>query len=101
MRTATISGVSVLMPTYNEAGNIEDLIRETAAALDEAGFRRHELIVVDDDSPDGTWEKASAVQGVDGTRIRVIRRSGITAWRRRCGRHPGCASTRSLLVDGL
>ena len=82
MGTVTISGVSVLMPTYNEAGNIEDLIRETAAALDEAGFRRHELIVVDDDSPDGTWEKASAVRGVDAERIRVIRRRqdhGLTA----------------------
>ena len=39
MNTATISGVSVLMPTYNEAGNIEDLIRETAAALEEAGVQ--------------------------------------------------------------
>ncbi len=82
MNAAEKPGVSVLMPTYNEAGNIEDLIRETARVLEEAGIPDYELIVVDDDSPDGTWEKASAVQGVDLARIRVIRRMqdhGLTA----------------------
>ena len=82
MTARAILGVSVVMPTYNEAGNIQDLMHETAAALDEAGFRGYELIVVDDDSPDGTWEKASAVPGVEAQKIRVIRRRedhGLTA----------------------
>jgi dolichol-phosphate mannosyltransferase len=82
MKAATLPGVSVLMPTYNEAGNIQALIYETALALERAGVPDFELIVIDDDSPDHTWEKASQVEGVDGTRVRVIRRMenhGLTA----------------------
>jgi dolichol-phosphate mannosyltransferase len=74
--------VSVLMPTYNEAGNIQDLIRETTRALSEAGVPQHEIIVIDDDSPDRTWELASQTSGVDGRTVSVIRRTrdrGLTA----------------------
>lgn len=42
--------ISVVMPTYNEAGNIEELIRRTAKTLN----RDFEILVVDDNSPDGT-----------------------------------------------
>jgi dolichol-phosphate mannosyltransferase len=42
--------VSVILPTYNEAGNIVDLVR----AIDQAITQPHEIIVVDDNSPDGT-----------------------------------------------
>ncbi len=44
---------SVVLPTYNEAANIVPLIREI---LDQAGAAGCELqvVVVDDDSPDGT-----------------------------------------------
>lgn len=41
---------SIIMPTYNEAGNIEELILRTEKALK----KDFEIIVVDDDSPDGT-----------------------------------------------
>lgn len=74
--------VSVLMPTFNEAGNIQDLIRESARALTGAGFSEYEIIVVDDDSPDRTWEKAAGTTGVDTSKLRVIRRMedrGLTA----------------------
>jgi len=44
---------SIVIPTYNEAGGIERLIRE----LDDV-FKQHalngEIVVVDDNSPDGT-----------------------------------------------
>lgn len=43
--------VSVVVPTFNEAGNVARLYDDLAAAL--AGLR-WELVVVDDDSPDGT-----------------------------------------------
>jgi dolichol-phosphate mannosyltransferase len=43
--------VSVVLPTYNEAGNIVQLIREIKK---EMKGRRTEFIVVDDNSPDGT-----------------------------------------------
>ena len=42
--------LSVILPTYNEAENIMPLIDAIAAALRNV----HEVIVVDDDSPDGT-----------------------------------------------
>lgn len=75
-------GVSVLMPTYNEAGNIRDLIRETEAALLEVGVGAYEIIVVDDDSPDRTWEAASLTPANERGKISVIRRMhdhGLTA----------------------
>jgi dolichol-phosphate mannosyltransferase len=44
--------LSLVVPTYNERGNIEALIRDLENTL---AHRPHEIIVVDDDSPDGTW----------------------------------------------
>ena len=82
MRESTFSGVSVIMPTFNEAGHIQDLIRETEGALVEAGVRDYEIIVVDDDSPDLTWEKAAQTPVADPSRLSVMRRTrdhGLTA----------------------
>jgi dolichol-phosphate mannosyltransferase len=42
--------ISVLMPTYNEAGNIVELIKRTAQTLK----KNFEIIVIDDNSPDST-----------------------------------------------
>lgn len=61
------------MPTLNEAGNIADLIRESVQTVRQAGIERIEVIVVDDDSPDGTWAIAGQVN-CDGADIRVLRR---------------------------
>ena len=47
--------VSVVLPTYNERENICDLVDALRLHLD-AGPWRYELVVVDDDSPDGTAE---------------------------------------------
>jgi dolichol-phosphate mannosyltransferase len=47
--------LSVILPTYNERENIAALIRDIASAL--AGVD-HEVLVVDDRSPDGTAELA-------------------------------------------
>jgi len=79
---AADAGVSVIMPTFNESGHIQDLIRDTARAVAEAGATPFEIIVVDDDSPDRTWEKAQAVEAIGQGRVRVIRRMrdhGLTA----------------------
>jgi dolichol-phosphate mannosyltransferase len=75
-------GVSVIMPTYNEGGHIQDLIRETAGALLESGYDNYEIILADDDSPDLTWQKASETLGVDSARLNILRRMdnhGLTA----------------------
>lgn len=53
----SIDLVSVLLPTYNESGNIADLI----VAIHQAIQQPHEIIVVDDNSPDGT---SAIVQGI-------------------------------------
>lgn len=44
---------SIVIPTYNEAGGIEKLLRALAAVFKENGLDG-EIIVVDDNSPDGT-----------------------------------------------
>ncbi len=64
--------VSVIVPTYNEADNIVEVIDRLHRAL--AG-QPHEIIIVDDDSPDGTWQLARR-HGADDPAVRVIRRIG-------------------------
>lgn len=48
------SRLSVISPTYNERANIERFVERVFAALEGYDF---ELIIVDDDSPDRTWER--------------------------------------------
>jgi dolichol-phosphate mannosyltransferase len=77
-----LAAVSVLMPTYNEADNIVDLIGETMKALRASGVREFEIIVVDDDSPDRTWERASQIPATAGASVSILRRRqdhGLTA----------------------
>ncbi len=68
-----ITGVSVIMPTLNEAGNIVSLIQTTVSAIQKAGIDEIEILVVDDDSPDRTWEIASQIV-CPPARVEVIRR---------------------------
>lgn len=49
--------VSVVVPTYNERENLAPLFRRLDAAMTGAGID-YEIVLVDDDSPDGTWERA-------------------------------------------
>jgi dolichol-phosphate mannosyltransferase len=53
----------LILPTYNEAENVEAIVRaasEVLAAAAPAGFR---ILVVDDGSPDGTGEIADRLAG--------------------------------------
>jgi len=65
--------ISVVFPTYNEARSIQEVLRRTSAALREAG-EDHELIVVDDSSPDGTAGLAEAL--ASEIPVRVLQCSG-------------------------
>ena len=61
--------VSVVLPTYNERDNIGPLIEAILANLDWPT----QIIVVDDDSPDGTWQVAQEMAAND-ERIELLRR---------------------------
>jgi len=50
--------VSVVVPAFNEVDNIEPLLAELATKL----TGTYEVIIVDDGSTDGTYEKATAAQ---------------------------------------
>lgn len=68
--------VSVVLPTYNERENIGNLIG--AIQKEVAGC---EIIVVDDDSPDGTWRIVEELCASD-PRVRLIHRTserGLTS----------------------
>ena len=46
----------VVMPTYNEAANLERIVRAVGAELERIVPEDYRLLVVDDNSPDGTGE---------------------------------------------
>ena len=64
--------VSIVVPTFNEAGNVEPLYARIAAALEGVDW---ELVFVDDDSPDGTAAAVWALAQRDG-RVRCLLRLG-------------------------
>ncbi|MDB5068260.1 MAG: putative dolichol-phosphate mannosyltransferase-putative rane bound sugar transferase involved in [Chloroflexi bacterium] len=49
--------ISAVLPAYNEVAVIADVVQRTHAALGASGVARHEVIVVDDGSNDGTAER--------------------------------------------
>ena len=53
--------LSVIVPTFNEGLNIANLVGRLAQLLEEPFGERYEIIVVDDDSPDRTWELAQTL----------------------------------------
>ena len=64
--------LSIVVPTFNERENIPRLITTLKAALPDIAW---ELIVVDDNSPDGTSETTKQIAAAN-SRIRCIRRVG-------------------------
>ncbi|MBW4483368.1 MAG: glycosyltransferase [Tildeniella torsiva UHER 1998/13D] len=65
--------LSLAIPTYNEGQNIGPLVDRLIALLDQAIPQDYELIVVDDDSPDLTWNTALELQATY-PQVRVLRR---------------------------
>lgn len=61
----------VIIPTYNEAENIERLIRAILSRYDEL----LDVLVIDDNSPDGTAEIVESIKNNDG-RVKLLRRPG-------------------------
>ena len=53
--------VWVVIPTYNEAPNVERIVRASALELSAAAPGQHRILVVDDNSPDGTGAIADSL----------------------------------------
>lgn len=66
--------LALVIPTLCEAGNIGRLLGQVRAVLDPLGGR-YEILVVDDDSDDGTGDVVSAVAQED-PRVHLIVRKG-------------------------
>ena len=64
--------LSVIVPTFNEAQNVEELVSRLEQALEGIQW---EAIIVDDNSPDGTSAVAKAV-AAKNPRVRCLRRMG-------------------------
>ncbi len=64
--------LAIILPTLNERGNLAPLVGRIESALGEQGW---EVLIVDDDSEDGTADEARAIALAD-TRVRVIQRIG-------------------------
>jgi hypothetical protein len=67
---ATGTGTWVVLPTYEEAENLPGIAAAILAALPDAT-----LLIVDDNSPDGTGLLAEALSAKD-RRVHVLRRPG-------------------------
>lgn len=67
--------ITVILPTYNERGNIIRCIRRIRAALK---HRRHEILVIDDGSPDGTAAEAARYR-FGNVRVLCRKTRGLTS----------------------
>ena len=65
--------LSVILPTYNESTNLPILLGKLRTALSEVS---HEILVVDDNSPDRTWEIAEDIATKDDS-IRICNGEGL------------------------
>ena len=72
LQSAVAPQLSVIVPTFNERDNVTTLFRRLETTL--AGIP-WEVIFVDDNSPDGTWEVVRGLARADN-RVRCIRRIG-------------------------
>jgi dolichol-phosphate mannosyltransferase len=64
--------LSVIVPTFNERDNVTVLYRRLEATLPSVAW---EVVFVDDNSPDGTWDVVRELAQKD-SRVRCIRRVG-------------------------
>ena len=70
--TSSTPMLSVVVPTYNERANMAALVE---AVRDTLGDLPWEMVIVDDDSPDHTFDEVSRIAR-DEPRVRCLRRVG-------------------------
>jgi len=64
IQTKTSSDALVIIPTYNEIENIEDIIRAVFSLK-----KNFDILIVDDSSPDGTAQKVTELQHLFPNRL--------------------------------
>jgi dolichol-phosphate mannosyltransferase len=69
-----MSGAWLVLPTYNEAENVEPFVRAVLPRLASAS-PEHTVLIVDDNSPDGTGRIADALAS-ELEHVRVLHRAG-------------------------
>ena len=72
-RIATAATLALVVPTYNERDRLPELVRAIFATYDAAGIEG-ELVIVDDNSPDGTGKVADDL--ALKFPVRVVHRAG-------------------------
>lgn len=83
---------SLVIPTFNESRNVEKIVSQLTSLLDQVISGDYELILVDDNSPDRTWEVAQALTRTY-PQLKVMRRQHerglssavIRGWQAACG----------------
>jgi dolichol-phosphate mannosyltransferase len=84
--------IALIVPTYCERENLAEVVGRVRDAL---GGWEWEIIFVDDDSPDGTWEELRRLQAEE-PRVRFLRRIGRRGLSSAC--LEGMASTGAELL---
>ncbi len=72
LQSVAVPIVTVVVPTFNERDNVTTLYRRLEAAFKDVPW---EVVFVDDNSPDGTWQVVRGLSQAD-SRVRCIRRIG-------------------------
>lgn len=89
--------LSVIVPTFNERDNVPILFDRLAVVLRDIPW---EMIVVDDDSTDGTWDWARR-KGARDARLRCLRRVGRRGLAGACIEGALCSSAPVIaVIDG-
>jgi dolichol-phosphate mannosyltransferase len=66
--------LSLIIPTFNEGGNVACFVQRVTDLLNRYIPGNYELIIVDDNSPDGTWKIAQDLT-IDYPQLKVMRRT--------------------------
>jgi dolichol-phosphate mannosyltransferase len=92
--------VWVVIPTYNEAMNVEAIIRAAGAELERLVPGEHRILIVDDNSPDGTGRLADELAGELGT-VEVLHRPAKTGLGHAylAGFHHALAQGAALIIE--